>query len=341
MVAGAPQRARSRVTCLGLLMLACGQTSPEVSKETAVQEWQGSCRYDGQNYAHDAVLTVNACSCRCSHGSIECGGDCTGSAGQPGLGSAGALSFPGVAGWNGSGASGGVGDPPMMGSAGGGAGSAGAPTVCPKPMPHGVTDFLIDDLEDGDRNIRESDGRSGSWFTYNDETPDSYQVPAANELYAPLFLPEVPGKPRGNYVASTAGHGFLFWGAAQNLTFASGCPYDGSPYAGVRFEARASDLLAVRVQFPTAATSPVSGGGFCQELTPSSCYDAFESSLQFDTEWKEYVVLYKDLHQEGWGTPAPFDPYTLLGLAFLVGKTPGDFAFQVDNVSFVAPLAAP
>jgi hypothetical protein len=198
---------------------------------------------------------------------------------------------------------------------------------------------LIDDLEDGDGAIHEINGRIGSWYTFNDETPNGTQMPLPNSD----FLATEGGAGGSLYAARTAGSGFTEWGAGMGLDVNNpgdpmGGPgikgkFDASGYTGVSFKAKGN--TSVRAVVVTAAVVPMEAGGECTPSTVEGmmCDDAHGRPIALSDEWKEYDLPFAQLTQEGWGKPAEFDPTKVTGVMFIVGANV-DFEVVVDDVRF-------
>ncbi len=198
-------------------------------------------------------------------------------------------------------------------------------TPCTTPM--------IDDMELGLSGIGKACGRLGFWYTYNDATTGATQTPSAGSSFLPETIPG--GRDASTKAAHTSGSGFTTWGAgmAFDLNNAGGSATKGTHsaagFSGITFFAKASGSLALRVNVSTAATDPV--GAIC---SGAKCNDHFGSSITLSTTWTAYTLAFKDIKQQGWGTPATFDATKLIGLQFQVDKST-TFDFWVDDVAFV------
>jgi hypothetical protein len=54
-----------------------------------------------------------------------------------------------------------------------------------------------------------------------------------------------------------------------------------------------------------------------------------------DSNWSEQTIPFYLLKQQGWGTPAAFDPRTLINVNFQTLFGDGNsFSFSVDAISF-------
>ena len=192
---------------------------------------------------------------------------------------------------------------------------------------------MIDDMELGLSGIGKACGRLGFWYTYNDGTTGATQTPSAGTSFLPETIPG--GRGTSTKAAHTSGSGFTTWGAgmAFDLNNAGGTAtkgtYSAAGFSGITFYAKASASLPLRVNVSTSSTDPV--GGIC---SGAKCNDHFGSSITLSTAWTAYTLTFKDIKQQGWGTPATFDATKLVGLQFQVDKGT-TFDFWVDDVAFV------
>jgi hypothetical protein len=319
-----------------------------------------SCFYKGKTYS-DGSLIADVCICFCESGRIECEQDCTspaggatssggagsgttgttvyGGASSAGSASGGTFSTAGAGGASSggsfsAGATGGVSSAGATSTAGAATGGFGGSAIitCAAPTRANGMQPLIDDMEDGDNRILPVEGRSGVWFTYNDDTA-GVQFPLSANFTMQTVSSDASG---GIRIASTYGKGFTSWGAGMGFVMNNGCPYDATVYQGVRFYAR-SELgqVSIFAMAPTAATTPSGNGGTCIQTTPNACYDDFQTTIDLNTGWTQEYVFWSELRQQGWGTPASFDASTLMGMNFQTLNHGGDaFSFSIDDVSF-------
>lgn len=193
------------------------------------------------------------------------------------------------------------------------------------PPAVGGRDPLIDDLEldpgdaEPDNTIIETDGRVGYWYTLvgdgtiepNDSNP---LVPNDEDAY------------EGSYSAILYGIDVVDF-ALLGMSLHDDCPYDASGYAGLRFWAKAAVPVTVSAIIP--AVRPIEErGGACT----TNCYDSHSVTIEATDEWQEFVFSWADFQQDGWGTPATFDPAAILGFQW---ELSGTFVFALDNVAFV------
>jgi hypothetical protein len=337
-------RVNNRWAMLALALLACGGRTIDDGAYDVYSHGSdpgadpaGSCRNEGTLFM-DGELIPGQLPCFCNNGQIECetpGGIASGgntSSGGVSTGGtapvAGSTSTGGAASTGGSTSTGGV---SSAGATTGGGSSAGGGPICDFiPQAAGLSP-LIDDMEDGDGYIVPLEGRSGTWFTYNDGTPSGSQFPFPGQAFSMQYAGD---SQVGKFVANTSGVGFDTWGAGMGLVLNAGCPYDASVYRGVRFYAKAEQAMSVRLIIATRATSPPEAGGTCLAHGTFACYDAFQIPLMLGTAWQEERVLFTQLAQQGWGVPAAFDASTVIGINFQTIDTDTPFSYSVDSVSF-------
>ncbi len=184
---------------------------------------------------------------------------------------------------------------------------------------------MIDNLEDGDGAIIPNNGRQGYWYVFNDATPGGIQTPLAN-----MVLPESGGAAGTSKAMHTSGSGFAEWGAGVGVDFNNSggikMTWDASQFTGIVLMAKGSGQVWTSVQIE--ATVPVEEGGTCA----SSC-DAHGKLLVLSGTWQQFTLPFNQLSQEGWGTPAGWDPSKLVGIQFKVGKDT-NFDFWIDEIGF-------
>jgi len=183
--------------------------------------------------------------------------------------------------------------------------------------------LLVDDFQDTDAEILESQGRSGAWYVANDGR--GVQTPRAGVPLMPADL--LPARGESTRGAHTFGGPFSTWGALVGTSLASngdvGVPYDLSGYEGLKVWVRSGSTAPnaakkVRVNVLTPATMV---GGGC-----TVCADHFGVDIPLTTQWLQVQVPLASLTQVGYGRPMLTSP----NLAQALGI---EFVFAV-NVSF-------
>ncbi|WP_437585573.1 hypothetical protein [Sorangium sp. So ce1000] len=175
--------------------------------------------------------------------------------------------------------------------------------------------LLIEDFEDGDFFSSPPYASSvppftGPWVTYSDGTIPPIDVfPVPGPFSATALAAYSPGVPSAS-------------GAGVMLPFDT-WPVDLSAFQGIRFNIRGQGL-PVRFDVGTLLTTPE--GGFC-----SACYDGHGIDLWAGPEWVTVELHWWDLRQQGWGTPAPFEPWRAMNLSWrAVGGQP--LGIEIDDV---------
>jgi hypothetical protein len=200
---------------------------------------------------------------------------------------------------------------------------------------------VIDDLEDKDDAIKDSEDRSGSWYTFHDDTKGGTQMPGDD------FKPTAGGANGSKYAAVTSGKGFTEWGAgmAFDLNYGGedlkGKPkptWDASKLKGVTFMMK-SKTPKVRFAIATQAVADNGdGGGTCVDnTTMDNCNNTHGVDLTVGTDWERYKIPFTMLKQEeGWGKVVAFDATKLLGFEFSVPELASSVEFElaVDDIAF-------
>lgn len=190
------------------------------------------------------------------------------------------------------------------------------------PIASGGT-VLIDDLEDGDRNVPARATLSGLWFTVQDGTGGTLS-PASSATLVPVSG-GAAGSARAMHVS---GSGFTQWGAGVGMSLSAyQCSYDATAQKGITFYAKGTGKLLVSAA--TLQTVPVSGGGSCT----GACNDHFHTTFTLTNTWTPYTVPWTALKQAGWGTSATFLPSAMRYLQWSFGANI-TFDVWVDTVSF-------
>lgn len=296
---------------------------------------------DAQPGATDSGGTASIVAGRTSRSGQDAGGD--GSAGDT-TASGGDTAAAGSTSSGGTTAMGG--DSSSAGSDSGGTSTAGSDAGTGNSTAGGSTGrregcddpLLIDDMETPDHNgwVCETDGRDGGWYVFHDGTstsnPDSTEATGDPFPVSPLDTPLADS----SYAAHVSGSGFTDWGGAMGFTFlASGTAYDASAYSGIRFSARGSESIVVKVNTMDTRGDDVSPPGYCTP-TVVDCNDHYATeSISLSSAWTEYTVPFAALAQQGWGVPVPFfDRSQVTNVDFMFDPNQS-FDIWVDDVFFV------
>jgi hypothetical protein len=259
--------------------------------------------------------------------------------GASGAGSGGDATTGGTGGIIGSGGSGGV--TPAGGTSAGVGGSGGSAGTGGVIIPTGSE--LIDDMEDGNREIKRTSGRRGAYYLYHDgatgtQTPDPSKVPFMAEVVRDTSAWSLHTTATG-YAAATIGFDLNNDGAKR-------LPYNASAYLGVSFYARieGTSLKSMRVQFLDKTTDR--SGGVCNpaETAPNEeqCLAHFGYDVDgLSTNWQLVTILFSQLQQPSWGKQAPqLDAANLYSIEFtwtdLTAAKTG-MNLWIDDISFLKP----
>jgi len=229
-----------------------------------------------------------------------------------------------------------------------------------------AADVAIDDLEDGNNVILPVGQRQGYWYTYG--VKEAMQTPLPTQWMGATFKPGPGGNPcslmpltaackamdtaamgmAGSMLFSAETKGSLppatdtvptyaGMGVDLNNHFAKSCVYDGKAYKGISFYAKGS---AFKVAVAIPGTVPTtSDSGACAAM----CSDHFNMLVApppDGTTWKQFTIMWAELTQAGWGTPATFDASKLINIQFQVdglttATATAPFDFSVDDLAFV------
>jgi hypothetical protein len=189
--------------------------------------------------------------------------------------------------------------------------------------------------------LPQCEDRVGDWYEFHDQAPKTAMVFDSGDT------PGVGGKGRAVHALGScenATRSATVWGAGFgfDLNNPDRSPQKKRPYdalahgfRGIRFKARAGvsettegAVRVVSVRFPDVNTDPL--GGHCV-----SCWDDFSYSINLDTKWRSYTILWNDLVSQGTGLPArPFAANAIFAVHWRF--LPGDVInVYIDDVEFV------
>ncbi|XXX77457.1 hypothetical protein WMF30_01610 [Sorangium sp. So ce134] len=180
---------------------------------------------------------------------------------------------------------------------------------CPTP---GV---VIEDFEDGDFISSAPYAGSfppftGPWSAYNDGTAP------------PVAVFPVPGAVSATALGAYSSGVPSASGGGVSLSFDT-WPVDVSAFQGIRFNIRTQGT-PVRFEVGTLLTMPE--GGVC-----SACFDSHGAEFWTDPGWVTVELHWSWLVQQGWGTPVPFEPWSVMNLNW---RTPAGqpVSIEIDDV---------
>ncbi len=184
---------------------------------------------------------------------------------------------------------------------------------------------LLDDAEDNNNQVAQSDKRGGYWYTYKDSLGTTIN-PTGN------FAMSEGGAEGSKYAArmnGKVGKGDVLY-AGMGFSFAEPkAPYDVSCCKGVSFWAKKAGAGTGTVRFKMGDANTTPEAKKCK-----SCYNDFGTDLTLTNEWKKYEVPFDTMKQEpGWGEQQPsIDKATVYQLQWQVKEADKDFDIWVDKV---------
>jgi len=203
---------------------------------------------------------------------------------------------------------------------------------------------MIDDMEDGDINIREVNGRMGSWLAFNDGTAGT-EDSAMTAMNPPRVITgrTTSGASTSQHAFHVSGGGYTGWGAGWMVDFnAAGVrlPYDASAYDGIVFWGRSDGPpTEVKVALPDLLSDPA--GGFCDpndnRVGGKGCYDDFASKIVLTPQWRRYEIAFSSIATGAWGYRHVFDRQNVYSIKFSVMPSYASFDSWIDDVAFYAP----
>jgi hypothetical protein len=190
---------------------------------------------------------------------------------------------------------------------------------------------LIDDMEDGNATLLET---NGDWFVFKDTTGGTITPPQGPAFKMSLLT---PARGQSTRAASVAVSGFTDWGAAFGFDFVYSNevrqPIDLKEALGIRFWAKASKATTLRLQLPNADTDVL--GGECEGTGENACNAHWERSFKVDTAWKETTIAFAELKQVLTGRRVPtFDKHHVYSTFFVIGPNQA-VTVWIDDIALV------
>lgn len=190
------------------------------------------------------------------------------------------------------------------GGAGGGGGGGAPQCDVLEVLPGEDLDLsMIDDMEDGDIDIPEGDGktpRSGAWFMFGDDTEGAILTPEDKAgLVQELPSPRPEGDGESTMAVHTSGEGFADWGAGIGVNLLGEGYYDASEYRGLTFWGRAEEGTDGEVLVAFVDQQTHDAGGICDPEV--DCHDYFSLRVTLTPSWTQFKVPIECLRQGGWG----------------------------------------
>lgn len=187
-------------------------------------------------------------------------------------------------------------------------------------QPSATAGTVIDDWEDGNERTADGAGRSQ---VYSDGTAAGVLDPVDGSA----VLPTAGGANGSQGCAHVSGRGFeTYAGMLVDLNEA-GCTFDAAAAHGVSFWLKgfATDTVVFSV-----ATHATKDPQLCGDL----CNDFHMVRLPLTDGWQQHSILWSQLKQSGWGTPADFDPAQLAYLQFAFDG-PVTFDLYLDELTLL------
>ncbi len=193
-------------------------------------------------------------------------------------------------------------------------------------------DPLIDDFEDSNIALKETDGRTGIWETFDDSS--------LTGVYSTRY-PMGAGHQGVGWCTDVSG--YAQWGANLVASMADPkCGYDASVYKGVCFWAKGKVTAGGPLIFAigTNDTVPTTSGGKCKSAT--SCNSHYELKLSGDNaltdSYKQYCVEWSKLALPSIAMPKPLDPSGIVQVEWKFPAGAGvstDGTICVDDITFM------
>jgi hypothetical protein len=207
---------------------------------------------------------------------------------------------------------------------GGGAPAPATPLAVPAGAAVGCADPKVDDMEDGDTKVLTLKGRGGYWFTYADKSSKVGPSPFV------MSSPGADGSKQAARITGKIGTDKTVYVGLGTSLIDPRKPYDASSYKGIAFKAKVGKgSTSVRVKLPDANTDPEAK--ICKD-----CYNDFGKDLTLTTDWKRYVVPFKEMTQEpGWGEQKPaLAADKVMAIQFQIKESGADYDLWIDDVEF-------
>lgn len=177
---------------------------------------------------------------------------------------------------------------------------------------------IISNFDNCTFSVLPNEGRGGSWFSFDDGSDGTLTMEV--ESGAAHFT-------SSNWTIWGSGVGCS---VAPSLSNTEHCSYDASPYAGIRFKAKGTGRIRLKVA--TASNVAVDQGGTCNR--GENCYDLPVGYGRLTNEWQTFEIPFCSMFPEGWGGEvAPLDPSELVDLEFFLDAGP-DVDLWIDDLAF-------
>jgi Carbohydrate binding domain (family 11) len=194
------------------------------------------------------------------------------------------------------------------------AGCPDKPLRAPEEWAPAPTGALIDDFEDGDLWLIESEGRTGNWYHY----PVMSTMVAGDASTTCV----AHGKRSGHFVATGAGDPGSNWNASMVDPFTDVIPYDASKWSGFSFWIAAGATSEGAEMTVGVNTPGVLASG-----------DYHRTFITLTRTWTRVSIRFEDLKQMGVGTP-PVLPVPKERIVNFIFWPANPFDFWIDDFRF-------
>jgi hypothetical protein len=179
----------------------------------------------------------------------------------------------------------------------------------------------IDKFEDGTGSICQTDGRTGSWFSYHD--PNSTLSPSGTPTVPSTLNPPRNDSRRALHVTGT----FTAYAGVGCSMKTAPATYNASAFTGLQFYLKGT-ASAPTLIVQTSATESTTYGGQCALPTLSCAGNNAPLVGVLPNDWTLFTVPFSTLAN---GT-SPFNSADIWSIEFQPG--PGVFDLWIDDLSF-------
>ena len=192
-------------------------------------------------------------------------------------------------------------------------------SVCDNSTVTMTADGIVDDFDNGGLDILMADGAyTGFWIAAGDDATGGTQTITVEEQ-------------DGNPTLHVVGSGYEGWGSFVGSVWGPQACLNAASFTGIAFDFKGISATDLYLKVGTAATFPSEYGGDCA----ADCYDHHRYLITPSAAFVNVQVPWTALTQNGFGTPADFDPHRILRFEFAPDPdTTNDYDFWIDNIRF-------
>jgi len=188
---------------------------------------------------------------------------------------------------------------------------------------------LIDNMEDGDLDLLELEGREGSWTALNFESngTDPIQI---------VELGETPGN--GSQLLQISGNRagrespMVLFSLVGELEAENTVHYDASVYDGIQFWVKGNQGGRMSFKIHTAYTVPILNRGL-YDANGYDCWNEYECRVNVEDDWSLIRLPFTRFLQSGLPNDDPLNPSILKTIGFSLRSRSGT-VFWLDDISF-------